>query len=928
MKEHIKSKLKVTPDKQRQLQLTNGRLKFIPTELQNFRNLKYLDFFGNNINSVPDWFFQLSELENLSFNKNKFEEIPSLIFLLPNLNSFTIRENKISEIDRQKLENLLKIKKIDISYNNIQFLPNVNTTVIDTEEFYCKGNKLTEFPHCIRSAKKIRKIILSENNITSFEDFDFELLTEVEELDLSYNNITYLPSSIGNLKKLKFLNLAGNKLQNLPEEFEGLVSLEKLEFSGNPIARVPVEIEAQGVQGVINYYLSLGNNVKLFEAKLLIVGQGSVGKTFLMNRIIRDETPDVNTTEGIDINAWKISTNSSDNFRINVWDFGGQEIYHSTHQFFLTKRSLYLLVWEARTDQHLTSFDYWLNAIRLLSNESPIIMVLNKIDERIISIDEKSLKEKFKNIVSFHQVSAFKGTNIAALIEEIKERVDILPLIGDRLPKVWLDIRDELERINENSIKVEEYLQICNRHGLSNKRALFLSQYFHDLGVFLHFQDNLLLRQIVFLKPEWATNAVYKIIDSKNIVSKFGEFSLIDIDEILESYSEGKLPFIIELMKKFELCFSLNDNTFLIPELLRPIKIEFNWDFTENLRFEYHYDFMPAGILARFIVRTHGMIFNKKYWKNGVIIQRDNTRALVTSDQYSRKIQIWIKGENKAFLLEILRNELESIHNTLNYPNVAEKIPCNCYQCDGSHTPHLFNYNFVKEVAVSNSFKTIPCEMSFKGVNVLNLLGLYQLTLPALEDKKEYDLESLLLDVVEISSRLLERKFQKKIEDLFNDDITDLLRTKGYNISDQTRSGKSSSGNSPGELDIMIRKKNGTPLSIIECFRLESCGSNNTVIVDHVDKLLNSYDTHGLSRNFIIVFSEAKKFSKLWDNYVSYLNKINENINFNNTYPLSGFSRREDLLDAKDLKIGIARHERQGSHVEVVHIIINFKKNF
>ncbi|WP_347242416.1 hypothetical protein [Nostoc sp. FACHB-888] len=27
-------------------------------------------------------------------------------------------------------------------------------------------------------------------------------------------------------------------------------------------------------------------------------------------------------------------------FRVNIWDFGGQEIYHATHQFFLTRRSL------------------------------------------------------------------------------------------------------------------------------------------------------------------------------------------------------------------------------------------------------------------------------------------------------------------------------------------------------------------------------------------------------------------------------------------------------------------------------------------------------------------------------------------------------------------------------------------------------------
>ncbi|MEZ4645209.1 MAG: hypothetical protein R3E31_21165 [Chloroflexota bacterium] len=27
-----------------------------------------------------------------------------------------------------------------------------------------------------------------------------------------------------------------------------------------------------------------------------------------------------------------------------MWDFGGQSVYHATHQFFLTKSSVYVLV--------------------------------------------------------------------------------------------------------------------------------------------------------------------------------------------------------------------------------------------------------------------------------------------------------------------------------------------------------------------------------------------------------------------------------------------------------------------------------------------------------------------------------------------------------------------------------------------------------
>ncbi|SDI09796.1 small GTP-binding protein domain-containing protein [Chryseobacterium taeanense] len=925
MKPHIKNKLKDLKYNTHKVQLTTGRLKRIPNELKICTEVKYLDLFGNSIPEIPDWFFQFKRLEHLSLKNNTLKELPTIVFTLENIKYLNLADNQINLIDGHYFENLMNIEKVDISYNQITLIPEHFIEYPKCKDLSIKGNRLQVFPKAISDVYTLEKLDLSENKIASIEDDAFDCLENLIELDLSFNELKYLPTSIGKLKKLKRLNLSGNKISSLPKEFENLTSLEFLDFDSNPIGKVPIEISSQGASGIINYYLSLGDNVQLFEAKLLIVGQGNVGKTYLMNRLIHNSIPETNTTEGIDIKSWKVKTQSSPDFRVNVWDFGGQEIYHSTHQFFLTNRSLYLLVWEARTDQHLISFDYWLNVIRLLSNNSPIIIVLNKIDERIINIDERSLKAKFKNIVSFHQVSASSGQNIDLLTTKIQDEINSLPLIGDKLPKVWLEIRTILESLDSNYISAEEYLNICNQHGLSNQRALFLSQYFHDLGVFLHFQDDNLLRNILFLKPEWATNAVYKILDSKEVIARNGEFDPDMLDSILYEFQRDKHPYIVTLMKKFELCFEVEQSIFLIPELLKPEKLEFDWDYNDNLRFEYHYDFMPAGIMARFIVRTRKLIYDKTFWKNGVIIQRENTRALITTDQYSRKLFIWIHGNNASFLLEIIRKELNDIHQSLNYPDVPEKIPCNCPECINSMTPHLFNYVFVRRIGTENTFKTIPCEVSATGVNVHKLLGLYKIDNVEPENNPMYSLDKILNDLIEIGSRILERKFQKRIENLINDDIVDLLRTQGHNVADQTRSGISSNSKDAGELDIMIRMNNGIPVTIIECFRLESCGPKNTVVSGHLIKLLSKYDTHELQRKFIIVFGEAERFDNLWVSYSHYIRNLNSNDSYGNKYPISGFSVRDELHSFANMKVGISRHDNNGETVEVVHILLNMK---
>ena len=76
---------------------------------------------------------------------------------------------------------------------------------------------------------------------------------------------------------------------------------------------------------------------------------------------------------------------------MNVWDFGGQQIYHATHQFFLTRSSLYVLLDDTRKDHKSANdegFKYWLEAIELLSDRSPVLIFQNEKGGRSKIIDE------------------------------------------------------------------------------------------------------------------------------------------------------------------------------------------------------------------------------------------------------------------------------------------------------------------------------------------------------------------------------------------------------------------------------------------------------------------------------------------------------------------------------------------------------------
>jgi internalin A len=164
------------------------------------------------------------------------------------------------------------------------------------------------------------------------------------------------------------LDLSGKWIEELPPEIGQLSNLTTLDLYENQLKKSEIspEISRKGGLAIRDYYRQRleENTDYIYEAKLLIVGEGGAGKTSLANKLIDSDytlklesssTPE-KSTEGIDVLRLDFEHSSGNSFRINLWDFGGQEIYHATHQFFLTKRSLYLLVADTRQDN--TDFNY------------------------------------------------------------------------------------------------------------------------------------------------------------------------------------------------------------------------------------------------------------------------------------------------------------------------------------------------------------------------------------------------------------------------------------------------------------------------------------------------------------------------------------------------------------------------------------------
>ena len=696
------------------LYLRGNQLTALPPEIGNLTNLTSLELYKNQLTALPPEIVNLTNLTSLVLSHNQFRALPPEIGNLTNLTSLELFVNQLSALPPE-IGNLTNLTSLGLGYNQLTALPPEIGNLTNLKSLSLHENWFTDLPPEIGNLTNLTSLYLMNNQLTALPP-EIVNLTNLTSLELGYNQLTALPPEIVKLG-LKFI-------------WKNITSFTKgINLYDNPLESPPVEIVQRGRKAVENYFESIRERdaaTKLYEAKLLVVGQGDVGKTWLLNRLITGKTPQTTTTKGIEIHKWLIETPRAKDFRVNFWDFGGQAIYHATHQFFLTKRSLYLFVWEARKEEEILSFDYWLNVISILSDNAPVIVAMNKCDERTKEIDEKTIREKFPNVKGFFKVSALRDDGMVDLKRNIVEEIDRLPHLGEVLPMVWIKIRNKLEGLLENYITFERYLEICKEHELNEAKAKHLARYFHDLGVFLNFDTPPILQNIVFLKPDWATGAVYKLLDTRTIIDALGFFRHEQLRDIWEKYPSDMHVYLLELMKKFELVFELpNNGGYIVPELLAPgLPENVSWYERENLRFEYRYAFMPAGIITRFIVRTHSMHNDKKYWKNGVILEWDDTQAQVICEPLDRRIVISIRGRDKKGLLAIIRKEIQGIHEALNNPEVNEILSCICGKCQTMIEPHEFDYRTLIE-ALDNNQYDLQCIKSYKMVSILGLLGEY-----------------------------------------------------------------------------------------------------------------------------------------------------------------------------------------------------------
>ncbi|MCO5947495.1 COR domain-containing protein [Mucilaginibacter flavidus] len=752
----------------------------LQTELSKCTHIKSLVLGSNKIKKLTG-LDELKQLQKLALYQNEIETVDGLQNLVE-LRELDLSSNEITHL--QGLENLTRLEKIDLGRNKIENASSLEK-LTNLTKLYLNNNKISDLSFLAKLIK-LESLDLNYNDLSIINPIQY--LNELQHLDINYNKILDI-SALSKLPRLKKLNISNNKISDLSPLLNYLTSIHnslkivskepysvrqgEINIQDNPLIIPPIEIIELGNESIANYFTEIEKQgvEYLYEAKMLIVGQPRAGKTSLRLKLFDSsaELPkEDKTTRGIDIERleFDIIDKLGDSRKLfyNIWDFGGQQIYQTTHQFFLTHRSLYILVMDTGKDSignDDTAINYWLQCIELLGGNSPLLLIRNEKNERQITIDLPQKRARFsflKNDYSVNLNALIPGTNtfkkarlndFLALKEDIETELKRLPLVGYPMPKNWAQVRNELQKLSVNNhyISKNEFIALCKKNDVSDyDRQMELSRIFHDLGVFLHFQDYGMLEDFIILQNTWATDAVFAILDNSEVRKNKGRFNDGDLTGIWKhkDYEPSVHKKLLALMKQFELCYQIDKadtNTYIVPEMLSDSSPEgYKWVISNDLPIQYWYDFMPKGVLTRLIVRVHKHIahFNKQQvvWKTGVKIDGasmdcPDTFAEITEAWDNKRLNILVQGLYAKELISKITFQIDELNNELFKQNRRDQlqksrwykmIPCCCASCKNAVFKHFYDYRKLLDKKKFGK-KIIECEIQpYNEVNIVELI--------------------------------------------------------------------------------------------------------------------------------------------------------------------------------------------------------------
>lgn len=418
-----------------------------------------------------------------------------------------------------------------------------------------------------------------------------------------------------------YLDLAGTRsLEKIPRPGP----LRTLFLHGSGLLVPPATEHGRHAQdNVAARTLAYYNDVELCgkgevkRCKLLVLGNGDAGKTCLSLALAGedpDKAKDLGSTHGVQFWSWDnraLIGAQYDAVDLQLWDFGGQEIYHQTHQLFMSKGAVFVVVWHPDQDGRQPAenangyqdewrpLQYWLDFVHLACPWKPrIAIVCSHRGERTDELDQQlrdQVSPEYLETCACFYVDSLEGTGDQ---EDLKKWIcesvgDVVGTQGTAVPAYWEIAQDlvrdwlskasyeELDRRSFARLLEEEIARVLEAEPakfarmraarangsfkLTEDRVRRTLEFLTNSGWV--YWDEYLFEERVIVGQKWALEGIYTVLDRRpksaiyrdlrRVDGQFTRRALAEWVWNAAGYTEPQQQLLISFMRQVGVCFQL-----------------------------------------------------------------------------------------------------------------------------------------------------------------------------------------------------------------------------------------------------------------------------------------------------------------------------------------------------------------------------------
>ena len=414
------------------------------------------------------------------------------------------------------------------------------------------------------------------------------------------------------------------------------------------------------------------------DAKLMVLGNGRVGKTQLCRRL-RCQSYDegIPSTHGVIVDSAPLSADAA-GARLHLWDFGGQDIYHGTHALFMRTRAIFLLVWIPESElagEHEYGgmvfrnhpLAYWVEYVRhLAGTDCPLLIVQTRCDKvadeaRRLPLPDSALDDF--GYCKVLQYSTLKDRGRGAFDEALAEAAAWLHErhgtatigIGRARVKQRLEVLRDADAAlppaerQHRSLSQEYYVGLCNEGNGDVSSPSQLLGYLHNAGT-VFYREGLFGERII-LDQGWALEAIYAVFNREKCYRQLRQLQGRFIRTLLgllvwQAYADEEQKLFLSMMESCGICFVHrrgNDDSeteYLAPDLLPgkeeiAAELEEKWDAAAPCEMaEFEYEIHQPGLLRGLVCQIGANAgVNGLYWQDGACVYERNSRSRLLIEQ-------------------------------------------------------------------------------------------------------------------------------------------------------------------------------------------------------------------------------------------------------------------------------------------------------